>query len=174
MKILGLDPSGNCGFAFGERGGQTLYGVFKLPGFSDHLLPRSCASLYSAVQSMVRANNIEGVVIEAPLQAIFRKNKRGIETNSSSHGIRALTMISGAAQAGAINGGAKHLWMPEPRSWRKAVLGNGSPEKPKEAAFQYCRMVLGLYPDDDNSAEAICLVQFGHGQATLIDFGTML
>lgn len=168
MKILGLDLALSTGWAQGERGAQTHYGVFKLPGFSDHLLPRSCASLYSAVQTMVRANNIEGVVIEAPLQAIFRKNKRGIETNSSSHGIRALTMISGAAQAGAINGGAKHIWMPEPRAWRKAVLGNGSPEKPKEAAFQYCKTVLKLNPQDDNAAEAICLVSYGLGQEKLI------
>jgi hypothetical protein len=168
MKILGLDLSLNTGWSFGDRGCQPQYGLFTLPGFSEHLLPRSCASLYSAVQSMVRANNIEGVVIEAPLQAIYKKNSRGIVTNSSSHGIRALTMISGAAQAAVINGGAKHLWMPEPATWRKSVLGSGYPDKPKEAAFQYCKMVLGLNIGDDNSAEAACLVEYGHGQSKLI------
>lgn len=168
MRILGLDLAENTGWSFGEKACQPHYGVFKLPGFSEHNLPRSCASLYSAVHSMVRANNIEGVVIEAPLQAVYRKNKRGVTTKTSAHGTRVLTMISGAAQAGAINGGAKKLWMPEPTTWRKAVLGNGYPDKPKEAAFQYCKMVLRLTIADDNAAEACCLAEYGHGQAKLI------
>lgn len=167
MKIAGLDLALATGWAHGERGATPSYGNFKLPGFDDANRARSCASLYAAVQFMVRENGIEGVVIEFPI-APKRKNKRGILLPAGAHGVRMLTMISGAAQAGAHSGGAKHFWMPEPSTWRKAVLGNGFPDKPKEAAFQYCKMVLGLRVEDDNAAEACCLVEFGHAQARLL------
>jgi hypothetical protein len=167
MKIMGLDLALLSGFSFGERGARPHYGTFKLPGFSEHQLPRSCASVYSAVRSMTQSNGIEGVVIEMAI-APKRKNKRGVLLPANSHGVRALTMISGAAHAGAINGGAKYIWTPAPNVWRLQVLGRGFPDKPKHAAYEYCRMVLGLKIDDDNACEAVLLGEYGHAQARLL------
>ena len=158
MKILSIDGALRCGWAFGDKTGRPYFGTWDLPGFSDQKRAASFASAYSAVQAMVRANNIEGVVIEAPLHLGGR----------SSHGERCLTMLSGALQAGACNGGAKSIWMPAPNTWRKHVLGNGFPKHAKSAAIEYCKLVLKIAVTDDNIADALCLWQFGHGQARLL------
>lgn len=167
MKLLAIDPAKSTGWAFGESTGRPFSGIWKLPGFSDLDRPRAMALIYSSVRSHVSANGIEGVVIEAPVVGIQRENKRGIKLPTSRHGELSLTMLSGAAQAGAINGGAKHIWMPFPNEWRKAVLGNGYPENPKAAALNYCRLT-GCPVTEHDAAEAICLLQYGHGQVKLL------
>ena len=167
MKILGLDLAGRCGYGHGERAGPFQFGAFDLPGFDDLNRAKSYAGAYSIVQALVRENDIEAVVIEAPLMTVTRKNKRGISTPTSSHGTRVLTMLSGAAQAAAFSGGARRFWMPEPSQWRKQVLGAGYPDDPKVAALRYCRLVLKLDVADHNSAEGLCLMAYGHGQARL-------
>lgn len=164
MKIMALDISQKTGFSFGERHDRPHCGTIDLPGLDDKNLARSCGGLYSSVMAMVRANKIEGVVIEAPLIGISKKNKRGIYTPTSAHGDRVLTMLSGAAQAAISNGGAKFLGMPGPQTWRAAVLGNGRPTNPKSAALEYCRLVLKLNLDDHNAAEAACILQWAFGQ----------
>ena len=167
MRIIGLDLALATGYAWGDRGVRPIYGNFNLHGFDEANRARICAALYAAVQSIVRENGIEGAVIEFPI-APKRKNSRGVLLPAGAHGVRMLTMISGAAQAGAYSGGCRHFWMPEPATWRKAVLGNGFPEKPKDEAFKYCKMVLRLNVQDHTAAEACCLVEYGHAQARLI------
>ena len=168
MICMGLDLSEEVGWAFGDKAERPHFGTFTLPGFSDAKRARTMASVYSAVMAMVRANNVEGVAIEAPGIGIRRKNKRGITTPTSAHGTQVLTMLSGAAQAGAINGGAKFLWMPQSNEWRKAVLGNGYPEHPKSAAVEYCNLFLKCAVTNHNAAEGLCLMVFAHGQARLL------
>lgn len=168
MRILGVDPARALGYGFGDRSGPFRSGVFQLPSFTDLDRPRAFAMVYSAVQSLVRENKIEGVVIEAPLQTVKRKNKRGISTPTSAHGTTVLTMLSGAVQAGAFSGGARRFWFPQPSEWRKSVLGAGIPEHPKAAAIRYCEMVLKTAVQDHNAAEGLALMQYGHGQAKLL------
>lgn len=168
MRILGADLGTLTGWGCGLGSGDYRFGSFHLSGLDDANRPKSLSAVYSTLQSLVRNHNADGVVIEAPLSGgVTKVNKRGIRTGTSAHGIQVLTMLSGAAQAGAYSGGARHFWFPYPNVWRKAVLGNGYPEKPKEAALRYCRLVLKLDLQDHNIAEALCLAQYGHGQAKL-------
>lgn len=168
-RLMGLDLAESTGFAFGNRTERPYFGVFQLPGFASvDKQVASMASLYTAVHSMVAANKIEGVAIEAPLMGITKKNKRGIPVPVSHHGTKMLVMLSGVAQAAAKNGGAKIVWLPEVSSWRKAVLGNGFPSDPKGAALQYCRLVLKLKVEDHNAAEGLCVWCWAHGQAKLL------
>lgn len=168
MRILGVDPAAKMGWGFGDRAGPFRSGSFQLPSFTDLYRPRAFAMVYCAIQSLVRDNKIEGVVIEAPLQTVSRKNKRGISTPTSAHGVSVLTMLSGAVQAGAFSGGARHFWFPEPSTWRKAVLGAAFPENPKAAAVRYCEMVLKTAVQGHDAAEGLALMQYGHGQAKLL------
>lgn len=168
MRILALDIAGRCGFAFGGPQDRPHCGAIDLPGLDDKNRIRSMGGLYSSVLAMVKANGIEGVVIEAPLIGIMKKNKRDVWTPTSAHGDRVLTMLSGAAQAAVSNAGAKLIGMPSPQSWRAAVLGNGRPKDPKGAALNYCRLVLKLNLTDHNAAEAGCLWAWGVGQARLL------
>lgn len=168
MNILGLDLARKTGFAHSDNHAKPTWGSFELPGFDDLSLQKTMGSIYAAVISLVRENEIEGVVLEAPLTGVYRKNSRGISTPTSTHGTRVLTMLSGAAQAGAYNGGAKTFWIPEPHHWRKQVLGIGFPENPKASARRYCQMVFQIDVHDDDAAEAVCLLSFGHAQAKLI------
>ena len=98
---------------------------------------------------------------------VTRKNKRGISTPASSHGTRVLTMLSGAAQAGAYSGGARRFWMPQPHEWRKSVYGAGFPEDPKQRARDYCRQVYQLVIESGDAAEAAAMLSYGFGQARL-------
>jgi hypothetical protein len=168
MRVLGLDPGMSLGYAFGAPSDKPYCGVLKLPGFTDDARAASFGGAYAAVQSMVRAHRIEGVVLEAPLMEIWRKNKRGINTPSSSHGVRMHHMLSGALQAAVINSGAKLLGMPTPNEWRKRVLGNAFPKDPKNAAIAYCKLVLKLTVEEHDAAEAACLWAYGCGQAKLL------
>lgn len=168
MRCAGLDPALSAGWAFGDSAERPNCGVWKLPGFSDVLRPRSLAGIYSSTMAMVRANGIEAIAIEAPQMNISRKNARGITTPTSSHGTRSLTMLSGAAQAGAHNGGAKYIWLVDPSVWRKAVLGNGYPSAPKAAAISYCWQVFKMRVTEEDAAEAVCLMAYAHGQSKLI------
>lgn len=167
MNILAIDPGLVMGFAYGPATGPVC-GVLKLPGFDDENRARSFAGAHAAVQSMIRVHDIKGVVIEAPLMEVWRKNKRGIETPTSNHGVRMHHMLSGVLQAAVINGGAVLLGMPEPKTWRKAVLGNGYPADAKAAAIQYCRIALNLILESHDAAEAACLWAWGVGQAKLL------
>jgi hypothetical protein len=168
MMILGIDPAATLGWGLGERAGPFRSGAFQLPAFSDIDRPRAFAMVYCAIKSLVQENKVEGVVVEAPLQKVSRKNKRGVTTPTSAHGVSVLTMLSGAVQAGAYSGGARHFWYPEPSQWRKAVLGAAFPENPKASAIRYCELVLRATTADHNAAEGLCLMQFGHGQAKLL------
>lgn len=166
---MGLDLAVVSGYGLGDRVGPVKFGTFKIPGFDLANRPKSLASAYSAVKALVSQNNVEGVVIEAPFPTgATKKNKRGIRTGTSAHGIQVLTMLSGAVQAGAFSGGAKYFWMPYPNEWRKEVLGNGYPNDPKFEASRYCRLVLNLDVQDHNAAEGCCLMVYGHGQAKLL------
>lgn len=156
MKVLALDLALRAGFAFGEAGSQPVSGVWTLPGFSDRERPLSLGGIYSSVRAIVAANEIEIVAIEAPLRLGGR----------SAHAERSLTMLSGAAQAGAVNGGAKRVDLVAPQTWRKAVLGNGFPDKPKDAAVQYCKLMKWRVTDH-NQAEACCLFVHASAQAKL-------
>lgn len=163
MIVMGLDLALSTGWAFGERGSQPHAGTFNLPGFSDRDLPRSMASIYSSVNALCKANGVKFVFIEAALRNIKRKNKRGILLPVSAHGTRCLTMLNGAAMAGAANSGAKVYPPVAPETWRKEVLGNGRPENPKAAALRYCALMKIPVPNDD-AAEAVCIMQYGIGQ----------
>lgn len=168
MKILGIDLASRSGWCFGTDIATAYYGLWDVPGLDDANINRSCGSIYSAVNTTCRANGIEGVVIEAALMGITRKNKRGIATPTSRHGDRVLGMIAGAARAGASNAGVKHMWFPGAPTWRKEVLGNGYPDKPKDAAIAFCAM-MGKRITDHNVAEALCLMSYGHGKQNLLD-----
>lgn len=164
----GIDPATRVGWSFGDMAKAPLFGTWDLAGFSDTLRPKTLGSIYSATMAMVRANGIEAVAIEAPQMNVRHTNKRGITTPASSHGTVSLAMLSGAAQAGAYNGGAKHIWLVQPSQWRKSVLGNGYPTDPKQAAIDYCWTVFKLRVADHNAAEAVCLAVWAHGQAKLL------
>lgn len=168
MKILALDLALTTGFAFGYDLASAHCGIWRLPGYSDNNINRTLGSIYSAVNTICRANKIEAVVIEAALRGVKRTNKRGITTPTSAHGDRCLTMLNGAARAGAANAGVKIFYFPAPASWRKSVLGNGFPEKPKDAAIAYCRM-SGRDIAEHDAAEAFCMLQFGLGKQNLLD-----
>ncbi len=164
MKILGLDLSfTKTGWAFGDDISKAHRGFWTTPGADDKNLNVSLAQIYSAVCGSVRANGIEGVVIEASMMGITRANKRGIVTPTSKHGDRVLGFLGGAARAAAVNGGAKYIATPGPSTWRAAVLGIGYPENPKAAAVSYCQM-MGINVTDPDTAEALCLMQFGKGK----------
>jgi hypothetical protein len=167
MNLLAVDPALNTGWAFGPKTGTPHAGVWRLPGFDEQHSAQSFGSAYAAVRCVVAANKIEGVIIEPPMIGISKKNKRGIITPTSHHGDRMLTMLSGAIQAGAINGGAKWVKLPPPNTWRAAVLGNGYPKDPKAAALEYCRLMKWCI-EDHNAAEAACMLVWGHGQALLM------
>lgn len=154
--ILALDPAATCGFAFGD--GKTLphASIWQLPGFADADCDRSFGNIYSAVRGIVTENRIEGLMIESPLRL----------DGKSAHTERMLTMLSGAARAGAHNGGVKWIKSVAPTSWRKAVLGNGFPKNPKQAALEYCRL-RGWRIDDHNAGEAACILVHAHDQAKI-------
>lgn len=159
MIAGGLDISDKgTGYAFGARNSVPTAGVFQLMGLNDRDRPRSCASLYSAVNHLVRENGIQFMGIEAPLML---KGK-------SAHTERSLTMLSGAAQAGAANGGAKVLPLVGASTWRKAVLGQGFPDDPKAMMLRYCRM-LSWPIDDEDAAEAAGIWQWACGQIYVPD-----
>ena len=151
MILLALDPAIATGWAWGGKSTPPQFGCWRLPGFDDAHLARSFASIYTSVRRVVVANKVEGFIIEAPLHL----------AQKSSHTERCLTMLSGAAQAGAINGGARFVSIVAPQSWRKVVLGHGFPENPKEKAIRFCTR-QGWYVDNDNAADALCLLRWGH------------
>lgn len=163
MIVMGLDLALSTGWAFGERGSQPHAGTFQLPGFSDRDLPRSMASIYSSVNALCKANGVKFVFIEAAMRGIMRKNSRGISLPASAHGERSLTMLSGAAMAGAANSGAKVFPPVDPKTWRKAVLGIAMPKDPKQMALDYCGLFKIPVPNHD-AAEAVCIMQYGIGQ----------
>lgn len=154
MRCMGLDLATVTGFAFGEKGQKPTAGFWKLPGFDDANLDRTMSSLEFSIRALVKANGIERVAIEAPLNL----------AGKLAHGTRCLTMLSGAAGAGAYSGGARWIRRPAPQTWRKAVLGHGFPDKPKEAALAYCaRLNWGVTSHD--AAEACCIMAWAqnHG-----------
>lgn len=167
MNILALDLSLESGWAFGDSIASAHVGTWKLPGFSDDKIDRTLGSIYSAVNTICRGNKIEGVVIEAALRGIHKKNKRGITTPTSAHGDRCLTLLNGAARAGAANAGVALFRFPAPNTWRAAVLGNGFPKDPKAAAVNYATMV-GRNTPNHNAAEALCMLQWGLGEQNLL------
>lgn len=168
-RCLGLDVATKCGFAYGDLTGRPCYGVFKLPelgaGESDAI---ALASLYMGIITLVRENQIEVCAIEAPTPNIKRKNKRGIETFSSFRTRDSLLMMFGVAMAAVRGGGCKKIFVIAPSTWRKAVLGNGFPEKPKQAAIDYARLVFRVDLKDDNMADAIGLWVWATGQSKLL------
>jgi hypothetical protein len=168
LRLAAFDLAENTGWAAGDNFVTAQAGLWRLPGYGDDKIDRTLASLYSAVNATCRAHKIEGVLIEAALRTIKKKNSRGIWTPTSAHGDRCLTMLQGAARAGAANAGAKIMDCPAPNTWRAAVLGHGFPKDPKAEALQYCRR-LGHPVDDHNTAEALCILQFGLGKQNLLD-----
>lgn len=160
MKCMGLDLATRSGWGFGERTGTPMCGAFVLSGLDEETRPFSCASLYSAVKSLVSANSIKGLAIEHPL---FHMKK-----NSNPHKERSAMMLLGAAQAGGAAGGVTHFWLPYPNEWRAEVLGNGYPKNAKQAACDYVKLVYGIATTDHDMAEGICVMAFAHGQAKLI------
>lgn len=160
MRILALDLALETGWAFGEDFASAQVGVWRHPGYGDSVIDRTLGSVYSAVHTCCRANNIEGVVIEAAMRGLKRKNKRGITTKTSAHGDRVLTMLNGAARAGAANAGVKLFRFPAPNTWRAAVYGDGFPKNPKAKAVDHCGL-LGRSVPNHNSAEALCMLQWG-------------
>ena len=168
MKLLALDIAADTGFAFGDDFKTAHCNVWKVGSYADDRIDATLGSIYSAVNTICRGNKIEGVVIEAALRGIKRQNKRGITTPTSSHGDRCLTMLHGAARAGAANAGVKTFWFPAPNTWRAAVLGNGFPKNPKAEALLYCER-MGRSLTDHNAAEALCMLQFRLGAQNLLD-----
>lgn len=157
MNILALDLATVTGWAWGDSRSTPVAGFWKLPGMSEDKRPASFASIYAAVQSLVRGNSIGGVIMETPAAGF-----------NSAHTTLSLTMLAGAAQAGAINGGAKVMNMIHSSSWRKQVLGKGKLNNPKLAALDYCRMHR-WHVTDHNAAEACCIWQYAHGVTNLLD-----
>lgn len=164
MIGLALDLARRAGWAFGEAKARPYAGVWEGPGFAADKIGQSMASISSSVKAVVQANNVKVFTVEAPLRGITKKNQRGIWTPTSSHGERVLTMYVGAAIAGGVNGGARYVEGPGPQTWRKAVIGVARPEKPKDAAINYCNKIMrwGLI-EDDNACEAACILQWLHG-----------
>jgi hypothetical protein len=152
MMALGLDLSVETGFCFGTKASTPHYAVWSLPGFDDRNIFRSMGSIMTSVKAVVAENKVWRVAIEAPLALGGR----------SAHTQRVLTMLAGAAAAGAVEGGAGWIRMPAPNTWRKAVLGCGFPKNTqgksiaKQAALDYCRL-NGWQPEDDNAADALCI-----------------
>lgn len=167
MKILALDLALATGFAFGEKLETAHCGVWKLPGYSDDRINRTLASIYSAVHATCKANGVDTVIIEAALRTIKKKNKRDVWTKTSSHGDRCLTMLQGAARAGAANAGVKNFEFPAPNTWRASVLSNGYPKNPKSEAIEYVRR-NGRNIAEHDAAEALCMLQYGVGKFGLL------
>lgn len=168
MRLLALDLALKTGWAWGDNLSQAHAGTWTLPGYSDDKIDRTLGGIYSAVFHVVRANQIEGALIEAALRTIKKQNNRGIWTPTSAHGDRCLTMLNGAARAAVSNAGAKILECPAPNTWRASVLGIAYPKEPKAAAIEYCRR-NGLGITDHDAAEAACILQHGLGKQTLLD-----
>lgn len=140
--IGGFDVAGRTGYAYGPAHARNpVAGFWDLPELNDRDRPRACAGLYAAVFHTVRANGITIAAIEHPLH------------KGSAHGDEGLTMLSGAAQAAAVNGGAKLILMPYPATWRKVFLGIAFPKNPKETCVAHCR-ALGWAIDDHNAGDA--------------------
>src|SRR5579872_6141685 len=128
MRLLALDLALLTGWAFGEDLASAHVGTWTLPGYADPVIDRSLGSIYSAVNTICRANKIGRVIIESALIGIKKKNARGITTPTSRHGDRCLTMLNGCARAGAANAGVTQIDVIAPNTWRAAVLGNGYPK----------------------------------------------
>lgn len=168
MTVLGLDVAMKTGWALGTKTERPLSGVWKLPGMKDDTeRAHTLFSLFSSVKCMVQAHGITGVAIEAPLLGMKRKNRRGVSTPVSAHGTMVLTQLNAVACAGAIAGGAKWIRTVYPNEWRRAVLGNGYPKNPKDAALRYCELMKWGVTEHD-AAEACCIFQWGLGQEKLL------
>lgn len=168
MKWLSLDLAEDTGWAHGDNFASAHAGLWKLPGYGDRVINETLGRLYSAVNTVCRANKIEGLIVEAALRTIKKKNARGVWTPTSAHGDRCLTMLNGVAHAAAANAGVKVFKDPAPATWRAAVLGIGFPKDPKKEALQYCSRT-GRTVADHNVAEALCMLQFGLGESNLLD-----
>lgn len=164
MICAAYDLANNSGWAFGDGKTAPTSGHIELYGFNTtENLARSLGSIDTFVFSMVRANGIDVVLPEAALRGVFRKGKRGFATSASSHGDRVLTMLSGAAIAGAARAGAMILEPVAPTTWRKGVFGNGKPKDPKTQAWEYCRL-MGWKVETEDEAEACCILVYAHGR----------
>jgi hypothetical protein len=124
--------------------------------------------LYGSILALTRENEIEVGAIESPLPNIRRTNARGITMDSSHRSRDVLLMMFGVALAAMRNGGCKKIHCIDPSVWRKAVLGNGYPPNPKNAAIDYCRLVFNLEIKDHNAAEGVCIWQWALGQSKLL------
>lgn len=160
MNGLALDLAGVTGWAVGDNLATARIGIWKLPGYSDDCIDRTLASIYSAVNGTCRENDVGYLILEAALRGVQRTNKRGITTPSSSHGDRCLTMLNGAARAGASNAGVKIIKVIGPSTWRARIFGNGYPTDPKGTAVAYMKR-NGRDIADHNACEAGCMLQFG-------------
>lgn len=167
MKILALDLALETGWAFGDKIADAHAGTWQLPGYADDRIERTMGSIYSAVNTICRGNQIEGVIIEAALRGVKRTNQRGITTPTSSHGDRCLTMLNGAARAGAANAGVTQFWNPAPNTWRKVVLGNGFPKNPKDEAVKFMARI-GRVVANHNTAEALCMLDWKLRESNLL------
>lgn len=168
MKALALDLALETGWAFGDSIASAHSGLWRLPGYSDDKIDATLGSIYSAVNTICRGNEITLLIIEAALRGVKKKNARDVWTPTSAHGDRCLTMLNAAARAGAANGGVRKVMVVAPCTWRKSVLGNGFPKNPKDKAMDYCRMI-GRRPEEHNEAEALCMLQHALGNQNLLD-----
>lgn len=168
MRVLGIDPATCTGYGWGERNGPFHPGFFKLPGLDDGSINHSMGAAYATVFNLIKANGIEAVAMEDSLLGMMRTNKRGIATPTSYHGVKTLTMLHGAYRAAIFNAGIRFVWFPQPHEWRKQVLGAGYPEHPKAAAIRYCELVLKTPVSNEDAAEGLAIMQYGHGQTKLL------
>jgi Holliday junction resolvasome RuvABC endonuclease subunit len=167
LRILALDLAVTTGWAFGDNLASAHVGTWRLPGYADERIQQTLGSIYSAVNTICRGNMIEAVIIEAALRTIKKKNSRDVWTPTSAHGDRCLTMLNGAARAGAANAGVKQFEFPAPNTWRAAVYGEGYPKNPKAHALEYCRR-NGRDIKEHDAAEALAILQYGIGKVGLL------
>jgi len=141
MIFAGFDPAGRTGWAVGDcAGNEPLAGFWDLPELNDRARPRALASLYSAAIAVIRHHKVTLAAIEHPLHI------------GSAHGDEGLTMLSGAIQAAAVNGGAQ-IVMVYPATWRKVFLGVAYPEEPKDECLARCRLHRWAI-EDHNAGDA--------------------
>lgn len=122
MRVLGIDPGGASGYAYGLPGQKPKSGTIRLDsGFSNG---RKFATLEGRVRNIIGVYEIDAVFIEAPY--IQTDPKRfDIQVVRLGYGYQAAILM--ACEKEGI--GPERITLVEPTVWRKFALGRGNAPK---------------------------------------------
>jgi len=116
MRILGLDPGGSTGFAYGDPGRAPKSGTIRLDaGMSNG---RRFCLLEGRIRHLIAAFEIDECYIEAPFIQTD-KTKFDIKVVRLGYGYQAAILM--ACDKEGI--GPERVFLVEPGTWRRHILG---------------------------------------------------